>query len=283
MEQKGIFISYEKRRELANAIQRVVSVQEGSLSYVLKEYMNEILHFPEYLYPLLPKKIQVPLSESYVLSDRIREFRCGRTYKLCTESEIWILYSHSNKIADAVAEYDNVKASAIREMPSFDWVKLIDDVIKLKYGELKYRRYGLLYAFEGFRFNLEYIPYERLDYVALSEITYESKNEKREIQKIEYHYDHTRSFPIVYINTIDKNGSGGRTIGVYSPETSVNRGNVREVSLELYPMADKLTEILRDMETGLDIYKIELEKRLNRLKDITAMYKFKKITAQFQK
>jgi len=283
MEQNGIFISYDKRKELANAIQRVVSIREGDLGYVLKEYINEIMHLPEYLHPFLPKKTEVSLGESYILSSGIREFRYGRTYKLCTESEIGILYSHSDKIADAVAEHDIVKASAIREIPSFDWAKWIDDVIKLKYGELKYRRYGLLYAFEGFRFNLEYIPYERLDYVALSEITDESKNEKREIQKIEYQYDYTRSFPIVYINTKDKNGSGGRTIGVYSPETSVNRGNVREVSLELYPMADKLIEILKDMENGLNIYKQEFEKRLNRLKDITAMYKFKKITAQFKK
>jgi len=278
MEQNGIFISFDKRKELANTIHRVAGIREGDLGYVLKEYMNEIMHLPEYLHPFLPKKTEVSLSETYVLSDRIRLLDSGRKYKLISESEIAILYTYSDKIADAVEKYDNVKANIIREIPLFDWTKWIRDVIKLNYGELRYRRYAFYSPFEGFRFTLAYIPYKRLDCVTLSAIAEENKNKKQEIQKIEYHYDCTRSAPIVSINT-----SEGQNMEMYSNDTNVSRRNIRDLSFELYPMADKFIEIFKDIENGLNIYKQEFEKRLKRLENITAMYKFKKMTARFKK
>ena len=286
MEQNGIFISCDKRRELARAVRRITIEQYSSIYKLLQKYIDALLNLPELLYPLLPKKVKVPISTHYILSDRIRRIHIddGVTYELSSAEEYRILYTYSDEIADAVGKYDSAKANIIREIPSLDWSEWNADVIKLNYGELRYRSFTKK-GFNDINVIMEYIPYERSECILLSELLKkdEKEYEPKDISRLVYHYDHMDSSPLLYIYSIRKNSSEAHDSEIYSTGSFYNDWKIYEFSLELYPMADKFIEFFKDMEVGLNEYKKKFEKSMKRLGDINAMYEFKETIARFKK
>jgi len=286
VEQNGIFISYDKRKELANAIQRIVIEQYISIHELLEKYINALLNLPELLYPLLPKNKKVPLSTHYILSDRIRSVHIdnGVTYEITSEEEYRVLYSYNDEIANAVEKYNSAKAKIIREIPSFDWCEWNDDVIKLNYGELKYHTFSNN-GFADVNVMMDYIPYERSQCALLSEFLGKCINEyePKEISRVRYHYDHRHSSPALYIYGIRKNSSETRDSEIYSAGRFYNDWKIYEVSLELYPMADELIKIFKDMENGLNEYKKKFERSMKRLEDINTVHEFKETVGKFKK
>jgi len=282
VEQNGIFISYDKRKELANAIRGIIGYQVENISYVFDNYRHELIRLPEYLYPLLPKNRKVPINDYYVLSDRIRELSdvYGDGYSSTRDTRI--LYTYSNRIADAVEKYNSAKAEIIREIPSFDWTRWIYD-IKLEHGKLRYRQ-RLKEPFDDFDFTVEYVPYEQLKGTFLSEILGEGGeiSELEEINRLLYRNEYNGS-PVLSIYGMKKSYAGLWEPSICSIGVSSGIKCIYEVSLELYPVADKLIEILKDMKTGLDIYKQEFKKRTKRLEDIKSMYEFKESVRKFKK
>ena len=276
MEQNGIFISIDKRTELADTIDRITSNEEGSLCYVLKEYAHALLDLLKYLQPFVPKRQKINIDGYYILSDEIKMNYLGRAYKLESERQLEVLCKYSNRIADAVEKYNSAKAEIIREIPSFDWTRWGIGEIKLNHGVVRYCR-ETMEPFDSFKFKPRYIPYERLDYVTLSEFL--SKNKKpptiKKISVLEYSYYYIFNTPALHIYEIKEDNIMKFASLIYSTDMYNSGQRKFYISLELYPMADKFIEILKDMKTGLDIYKQEFERKLKRLEDINAMHEFK--------
>ena len=276
MEQNGIFISIDKRTELADTIDRITSNEEGSMCYVLNKYVHALLDLPKYLRPFVPKNWKININRYYILSDEIKRNDLGLEYRLGYQRELEILCMYSNEIADAVEKYNSAKAKIIREIPSFDWTRWGNGAIRLNHGELRYCR-EIKDPFDNFKFRLRYIPYEQLDFVALSEFL--SKNKKpptiKKIGILEYYYPYVLILPALHIYEIKEDHAMKSEFAIYSNDTCHSGQMKFYSSLELYPAIDKLIELLKDMENGMNIYKQEFERKLKSLGDINAVHEFK--------
>jgi len=276
VEQNGVFISIDKRGKLADAIDRITNSEEGSLCYVLNKYVHALLDLLTYLQPFVPKRQKINIDGYYVLSDEIKMNYLGRAYKLESKRQLEVLCKYSNEIADVISKYNSAKAEIIREIPSFDWTRWGIGEIKLNHGMLRYCR-EIKDPFDNFKFGLRYIPYERLDYVTLSEFL--SKNKKpptiKKIGVLEYDYYYIFITPALHIYEIKEDNAMKFASLIYSTDMYSSGQTKFYISLELYPMADKLIEFFKDMENGMSIYKQEFERKLKRLEDINAMHGFK--------